>query len=165
MRRPHLPSSLPHPPYPTAASVTADALGDGRFILYDANGDIWIEDAADAQTYAKVASGYTGDPGFIAVAPDGHTCLVCSGMTGLFWVFDASTLTGTALTIGSDMTNSYWGEWINDTQIIVDRSDEPVAWSFISELGLLDISNQSAPQFAVVVSNKGRRFRGTRAHG
>ena len=107
-------------PASTAFGVVADTLGDGRFIAYDGT-NIWIQDAVGVNAYTNVATGYTGDPAIIAVNPDGHTCLIGAGFTGELWLFDANAPAdaGTPLvTSGSD----FFAEWINVTQVVIDRA-------------------------------------------
>lgn len=141
-------------PVTTGFGVVADTLGDGRFIAYDGT-NIWIQDAVDANAYTNVATGYTGDPAIIAVSPDGHTCLVGAGFTGQLWLFDANAPAdaGAPLaTSGSDFS----AEWINATQVVIDRAFfvGPGPFDFEAELVLLDISTK-APTLQTVVSAKG----------
>jgi len=139
-------------PTTTAFGVVADTLGDGRFIAYDGT-NIWIQDAVDANAYTDVATGYTGDPAIIAVNPDGHTCLVGAGFTGELWLFDADAPADAGaplLTSGSD----FFAEWINTTQVVIDRAFfvGPGAFDFEAELILLDIGTTTV---RTVVSAKG----------
>lgn len=104
---------------PTTAMVVAGSLSDGRFILYDGNGDIWIEEGRGAGNYTKAASGYFGDPGFIAVAPDGHRCLVSSGYTGMLWLFDANAPANAGSPVLT-LSGGYWAAWIDNQRLLVD---------------------------------------------
>jgi hypothetical protein len=104
---------------PTTAMVVAGGLADGRFILYDGNGDIWIESGRGAGNYAKVASGYFGDPGFIAVAPDGHRCLVSSGYTGMLWLFDANAPVNAGSPLVT-LSGGYWAAWLDNQKLLID---------------------------------------------
>jgi len=141
-------------PIATGFGVVADTLGDGRFIAYDGT-NIWIQDVVGANAYTNVATGYTGDPAIIAVNPDGHTCLVGAGFFGDLWLFDADAPADAGaplLTSSSD----FFAEWINTTQVVIDRAFfvGPGAFDFEAELVLLDVSTK-APTLKTVVSAKG----------
>jgi hypothetical protein len=149
-----IPSFSEQTNFPPAAGfgVVADTLGDGRFIVYDGL-NIWIQDSVDANAYTNVATGYTGDPAIIAVSSDGHTCLVGAGFTGELWLFDAEAPADAGaplLTSGSD----FWAEWINASQVVIDRAVfvGPGMFDFEAELILLDITG---PAVRTVVSAKG----------
>lgn len=142
--------------FPTATGfgVVADSLGDGRFIAYDGT-NIWIQDAVDANAYTNVATGYTGDPAIIAVNPDGHTCLVGAGFTGELWLFDANAPADAGTPVAMSSAD-FFAEWINPTQVLIDRAFfvGPGAFDFEAELVLLDISTK-APTLTPVLSAKG----------
>ncbi|MCP4645955.1 MAG: hypothetical protein GY851_36255 [bacterium] len=134
-----------------AYGIAADALGDGRFILYDGN-EILIQDAVDSDSFTSVASGYIGDPGFIAVAPDGHTCLVSAGYGGQLWLFDANAPVnaGTAF----DTVSNFHGVWLSDTLVLIDLAVwvGPGAFDYAAEQGILDVTS---PGSYKTVVNKG----------
>ena len=137
------------------SSVVGDALGDGRFILYQggAAGRIFIESEADSGTYVDACGGYGGDPGFLAVAPDGHTCMVCSGSGGNYWFLDAHAPADAGAAFFS-LANSYSGVWISSTQLIVDYAIG--SWpNYEAYVGILDVSNPLLPVFRDVVDSGG----------
>ncbi len=141
-------------PVSTAFGVVADTLGDGRFVAYDGT-NIWVQDAVGTNAYTNVATGYTGDPAIIAVNPDGHTCLVGAGFTGDLWLFDANAPSDAGaplVTSGSD----FFAEWINATQVVIDRAFfvGPGPFDYEAELILVDVSTIS-PTVSTVVSAKG----------
>ncbi|HEO70913.1 MAG TPA: hypothetical protein ENN80_06575 [Candidatus Hydrogenedentes bacterium] len=146
------------PGYPAMAGpVVADVLGDGRFILYEGlgsgGGNIYIEHAKGSGTFSLSATGYQGDPAFIAVAPDGHTCLIGGGAVDWLgdpsndwvWLFDAdhpadapATDPGTGYV--SDglalVLNNWWGAWLNEHLVLMEAAD--AMW--VGEIGILDVN-------------------------
>jgi len=156
--------------YPSVfGPVVADVLGDGRFILYEGSGtsggNIYIEDAAGSGTFGLVATGYQGDPGFIAVAPDGHTCLIGAGgvdwvgdiENDWVWLFDAdnpsnapATDPGTGYVADglAIVRNNFWGVWIDSTHVLIESADE--FWS--GQIGILDVATGT---YRVVVNKVG----------
>jgi len=135
----------------------ADMLPDGRFILVDSAGTVWLQTGLYNDAYEELATGYAGDPGFIAASPDAHTVVICSGFGGHYWFLDIKhpVDAGTPLSCvdGSgtpiSLTSSYWGEWISADRLLVDRA--PVFLE--SELGIIDFSG-SVPVYKVVVNGK-----------
>ncbi len=140
--------------YPAVGgTVVADALGDGRFILYDGDG-VYIENAVDAGTFTLVASGYAGDPAFIAVAPDGHRCLLGAGAAGTFgapaddwiWQFDANSPADAGASGMIALENNYWGVWLDNDTAMIEAGP-----GYVGEIGILEVSTKTYQQ----VVNKG----------
>ncbi len=141
----------PMPDYPDVSkSVVADVLGNGRFILYDGD-SVYIEHYPDRGTFAEVASGYIGDPAFITVAPDGHRCLLGAGEVDFggdpnndwLWLFDADNpedappvdINGYVSDGLMLLTSTYWGEWLNNDLVLIERAP-----GWVSELGIVDVT-------------------------
>jgi len=132
------------PGYPAVSqSVVADVLGNGRFILYDGNG-IYVEDGVNAGTFTQIAEGYLGDPAFVAVAPDGHTCLIGAGevdWTGdpsndWVWLFDAHAPQDASPSGGLALiTSAYAAVWLTDRLVLLD-----CAPGWVSELAIFDVN-------------------------
>lgn len=79
--------------YPSPAegsfSVAGAALPDGRLLLW--NGDtLFVQRGLGVDAFDPVAAGYTGDPGFIALAPDGRTALLGAGFSGDLYLVDTA---------------------------------------------------------------------------
>jgi hypothetical protein len=79
---------VPDAPAAFAFDIASGVLGDGRFVLWDGD-TVLVEAAVDSDEYEVLATGYAGDPGFLAVAPDGHTLILGTGFTGDFFLLDA----------------------------------------------------------------------------
>jgi len=136
---------------PVSNNAVAAVLGDGRFIVYDGD-KVFVEDGADAGTFIELASGYLGDPAFIAVAPDGHRCLLGAGevdwesdpSNDWVWLFDVRAPEDAPPVDGfgdvSDglalVTSNYWGTWLDDDLVLIEAAP-----GWISELGILDVTD------------------------
>lgn len=132
-------------------NAVADVLGDGRFIVYDGD-KVFVETGADEGTFIELASGYLGDPAFIAVAPDGHRCLLGAGevdwesdpSNDWVWLLDADAPEDAPPVDGfgnvSDglalVTSNYWGTWIDDDLVLIEAAP-----GWVSELGILDVTD------------------------
>ena len=130
-------------PSPAAGAfgVAADFLGDGSLIAY--NGErVFVEDSPGADAYTNSYSGFTGDPGFLATAPDGVNALVCGGASGGLWLFDSANPDDAGDPFFA-LENTFSGEFISDDTVIVDRAEIVANGStptYASELGILDLS-------------------------
>jgi hypothetical protein len=141
-------------PLSTYPAVTGPAvaavLGDGRFILYDGDA-VYIETDADSGAFTQVATGYLGDPAFIAVTPDGRRCLLGAGevdWTGdpnndWVWLFDADAPQNAPPVDGfgnvSDglalVTTNYWAAWLNDDLVLIENAP-----GWVSQWVILDVN-------------------------
>ena len=69
--------NLPQPA-PGAFTIVGTNLPDGRFVLWNGDG-VYVQSEVGGGIFGLAAKGYAGDPGFIALAPDGHTLLLGAG--------------------------------------------------------------------------------------
>jgi hypothetical protein len=126
---------------PGAFGIRAEGLPDGRFIVW--NGDaVFLQIMAGGDTFKEVASGYAGEPGFVAVAPDGHTVLLGAGssFSGKLYVFD--TRAPVNYSPGSEVAavTHYYGVYLTQDLVLLDRLTDDSA---TSELVVLDLSSPS----------------------
>jgi len=129
---------------PGAYGVVASGLSDGRFVVW--NGDtvyvqsrapVYLDGWTGEEHFRPIASGYAGDPGFIAVAPDGHTVLLGAGYSGKLYLLDTeypedyipgsevatvTHYTGVFLTQDLVLLDSLKGDYSTDELAIVDVS-------------------------------------------
>lgn len=76
-------------PAPGAFGVTGIGLPNGKLLLW--NGDqLYLQQGVNTDAFSVMAGGYAGDPGFMALAPDGHTVLLGQGYFGNLYVFDVN---------------------------------------------------------------------------
>ena len=151
-----LPGFLAMPGFPSetpAFGVTAAALMDGRFIAWDGDA-IFVEDAPGAGTFSVVADGYAGDPGFIAVSPDGETALLGAGFTGDMYLINVDDPGEPEVFVNTQ--NHFSGAYLNTNQVLFDRAlsvDPNDPFAMQPELAILDLSGE--PEVRTVVANKG----------
>lgn len=113
--------------------VVGTYLSDGRFIVW--NGDaVYIQSEAGLDDFVSVATGYVGDPGFIAMAPDGQTALLGSGFsmppsTSMLYLLDTqnpqdyaevSEIQGREIEVPSH----YWGVYLTADLVALDRGTD-----------------------------------------
>ena len=68
-------------PAPGSFNVVGTNLADGRLILW--NGDqVFVQRLVNADDYIRIASGFAGDPSFVALSPSGQTLLMGPGGYG-----------------------------------------------------------------------------------
>lgn len=139
-------------PAPGAYVVTGTALGDGRYLVW--NGDtVQIETATGSGVFQPVADGYAGDPGFAAVASDGHTVILGGGFNGNLYLFD--TWQPQDFTPASIVANRlhFTGTFLTDTLVLVDAGKPDFTGS---ELAIVDLADTK--QSARTVVRKSARY-------
>jgi hypothetical protein len=147
----HQLNGFPSSPGGFGFSVTSAALGDGRFILWDGDA-VFLETAPGAGTFAPLADGYSGDPAFIAVAPDGHTCLLGAGYSGDLFVLDAAAPVSSGVPVAN--LSHFSGVFISADKVVVDAAIDLGGSVYEAELGVLDLS-VDPPAYQKVVAEKG----------
>jgi len=138
-------------PAPAAFGVTAAALPDGRFLAW--NGDtVFLQFAPDTDAFHPVATGYAGDPGFIALAPDGQSAVLGAGFSGDLYSF--SVAAPQDFTPASVIANEphYSGTFLTPTLLLVDAGQPAFAGS---ELRILDLSGNKGATPVTVLSVPG----------
>lgn len=144
-------TGFPSSPGGFGFSVASAALGDGRFILWDGDA-VLVETAPKSGTFQHLAGGYPGDPAFIAVAPDGHTCLLGAGYSGDLFVLDAAAPVSAAAAITN--ARHFSGVFVSDTLVVLDSAVDLGGWVYEAELGILDLASDP-PAYQKVVAQKG----------
>ncbi len=121
---------------PGSFGVTGSSLPDGRLILWNGS-DVFIQNAPGGATLEIVATGYQGDPSFVAIAPDGYTALLGPGFSPMVYLFD--TRTPTDFVAGSEIAapNHFSGAFLNQDLVVMDRGLDDFS---ASELVVLDLS-------------------------
>jgi hypothetical protein len=142
--------NFPAAPAEFSFFVSPDTLRDGRFVLYDGN-DVLVQSGQGVDGFSTIATGYSGDPAFIAVAPDGYRCLLGAGFGASIYLVDAEAPTDNGAAIAS-IDGHFAAEFINDDLVLIDRgvivSFDP--FTVEADLGILDLSIDP-PTFTVVV--------------
>ena len=121
---------------PGAFGVQAVALPDGRWVVW--NGDaVFLETLVGGDEFKEVASGYAGDPGFIAVSPDGHTVMLGAGMSGKLYRFDVKRPVNYTPAADLGVVSHYWGAFLTDTLVAIDKLTDDYS---TDEIVIIDIS-------------------------
>lgn len=142
---------ITHFPSPAAGSfsVVGANLPDGRLVIW--NGDqVFIQTQAGSGLFGLVASGYSGDPGFITIAPDGQTALLGAGFSTNLYLLDTANpvdfIPGAELAGPTHFTGAY----LTPTLVVLDRANDSFTGS---ELVVLDLSTaKSAPAVQFLLS-------------
>ncbi|HNT89899.1 MAG TPA: immunoglobulin domain-containing protein, partial [Candidatus Hydrogenedentes bacterium] len=136
-------------PAPGAYVVTGAALGDGRYLIWDGDA-VYIESATGTGGFAPVADGYAGDPGFAAVAEDGHTAVLGGGFNGNLYLFDADQPEDFAPESIVANRPHFTGAFLTDTLVIVDAAKPDFSGS---ELAIVDLAAKGGSAVAVVTKS------------
>lgn len=138
--------TVPLPNFPPASGfgVVGDNLPDGRLVVWD-GGTVFVQAFPRADVWSRVAGGYEGDPGFLAVAPDGHTVLLGPGFAEFAYLLDLENPTdyvpGSELTVPSHFS----GVFLTQNLVAIDRGD----FGQPAEVVILDVGdtkNAAAPR-------------------
>lgn len=145
----HAADTLQNLPAPVGFTLTGTGLPDGRFAIYNGDG-VYFQNGAGVDGFTEVATGYEGDPSFIAVSPSGATLLLGAGgfgqpYTGNIYEVDVANpqdYTPAALVTNR---NHYAAVFLTETLVLIDAGD------FIdSELAILDLNAKSGGPVTVL---------------
>jgi hypothetical protein len=135
-------------PVPAAGAfgVTGLGLPNGRLLVWDGDA-LHLQKAVDADAFQRIAGGYAGDPGFVALSPDGATVLLGQGFGGALYRFlpNAPVSFSPAAVVGS--VPHYSGVFLTESLVLLDT----VRLDFSgTDLQVLDVSGaKSAPRMVV----------------
>jgi len=133
---------------PSAFGVTGDALPDGRLIVW--NGDVvFVQAGVNEDAFNPAAEGYAGDPGFVAVSPDGTTAILGAGFAGELYRLNLGTLPDFEPSSVIDTVPHFDGIMLTNELVLLDagRSDFSGA-----DLLVASISAKSTMQWVPVVT-------------
>lgn len=129
---------------PSAFGVTAAALPDGRFLVW--NGDtVFVQFAPNADSFQPIATGYIGDPSFVAIAPDGQEAILGAGFSGDLYRLNLNNPQDFAPSAVVANAPHFAGVYLTQDLLLVDAGKPAFAGS---ELAIVDLS--SAKRGAVV---------------
>lgn len=130
---------VPQFPQPAAGAfgVVGTATSAGRFVFWDGD-TVYLQASAGSDVLTEIATGYAGDPGFLAIAPDGRTLLMGAGFRTAIYLLDlgnpADFVDGDAITAPEHFS----GAFLSSNLIVLDRFVERLDGS-ASELVVLDL--------------------------
>jgi hypothetical protein len=141
-----------HLPNPAEGSffVVGANLPDGRFILW--NGDtVYLQTQVNGGLFGTAGSGYAGDPGFIAMSPDGQTALLGAGFSTRLYLYD--TLNPAPYTPEVEIAGPthFSGTFLTEDLVVLDRSTDDFS---ATELVILDLSSSKSAPTTVSVLTK-----------
>lgn len=127
---------VPQFPQPADGSFTVvgTATPNGRFILWDGDA-VFLQAAPRSHDLQEIATGFTGDPAFLALAPDGRTLAMGGGFNGRLYFIDIVTPTDFDEAGGFDVPTHFSGAYLNNTLLLVDRSTDDFS---ATELVIID---------------------------
>lgn len=128
--------SCPRAANRTYGNIAVRALPDGRLLVWDGDA-LYVQKLLGGNGFKRIASGYAGDVGFMAVSPDGHTVLLGAGMSGKLYKFDVQAPADYTAAADLGVVSHYWGAFISNTLVIIDKLTDDYS---TDELVLIDIS-------------------------
>lgn len=137
-----------------ATGLAVKALPDGRLLVWN-GGTIYREVLPRADGFEPIATGYVGDPGFMALSPDGHTVLLAAGYSRKLYLLDLndphpySASSEIAPTGYPDSLSQYAGVFLNDSLVLIDSGS--MASPATSDLGVFDVQNPAGGYRSVMV--------------
>ncbi len=144
--------NAPTPSSP-ATGLAVKALPDGCLLVWNGS-TIYREPLPRADTFKAIATGYAGDPGFMALSPDGHTVLLAAGYSKKLYLLDLNN--PQSYSPASEIAPSgypggysqYAGVFLTDSLVLMDSGS--MAATATSELGVFDVLNPAAGYRAVM---------------
>ncbi len=99
--------------------VVGAALPDGRLVVW--NGDqVFTQQYPGIDRFQPIAAGYPGDPGFIAVSPDGHTVALGSGYGGQVYLLDLNEPVDARQNPPTLTFSHYGGAFLTEDLLLLD---------------------------------------------
>jgi len=117
-------------------NIAVRALLDGRLLVWDGDA-LYVQKLLSGDGFNRIASGYAGDVGFMAISPDGHTALLGAGISGKLYKFDVQTPVDYSSAADLGVVSHYWGAFISNTLVVIDKLTDDYT---TDELVIIDIS-------------------------
>ena len=143
-------------PSTTRYSVVGVGLPDGRLLVW--NGDaVYAQAAPNVDRFSVVASGYAGDPAFMALSPDGHTVLMGAGgyigdsYENQIYAYDANNPADYSPSSVVLTRAHFSGAFLTENLVLIDAGTP--TWN--SELVILDLNSKAG---LVAVVTKGEEY-------
>lgn len=136
------------------SSPTGVALPNGRLLIWN-GASVFLQKFPGADAFLEIATGYTGDPAFAALAPDGHTVLLGAGGFGGepylndLYLFDANNPQD--FTPGAVVRNAphFTGTFLTQNLVLLEVGRTDFSGS---ELHVIDIASKSLARNTLVVA-------------
>ena len=142
-------------PAPFSFGVVGGALPDGRLVVW--NGDtVYLQYDVGVDSFTPIATGYVGDPAFLAVRPDGHSLLLGQGWLGAVYALDVFNPSDFEPSSIVTTLSHFSGALLTSNLLLLDVGTE----SFSSALEIVDLSGAKSGTVAVVT--KSDQYAGTK---
>ena len=136
-------------PAPFSYDVVGGALPDGRLVVW--NGDtVYLQYDVGTDSFAPIASGYSGDPAFLIVRPDGQNLLLGAGWSGAVYTLDVYNPTDFTPSSVVTTLSHFAGALLTPTLLLLDVGTE----SFSSALEIVDLSGAKSGGVSVVTKSE-----------
>jgi len=146
--------------FPSAAAssygIVMTASPDGRLLVWD-GWTIWEQAFLGGDRFAEVAQGYLGDPGFMALSPDGHRLVLGAGYSGAVHILDLDAPADYEADSEILVTGHYSGVMVSENLLLVDRLADDYA---TTELAIVNISADPASVVTVMAKPPASDFNG-----
>jgi hypothetical protein len=130
-------------PAPGSFSVAGVALSDGRLCLWN-GAELYVQKLPNVDAFQRTATGYAGDPSFMALSPNGQTLLLGPGGFGdipyrgqLYTVDVAAMPDFSPASVAIENQDHFSGAFLTDTLALLDVGKPDFAGS---ELHVTDVS-------------------------
>jgi hypothetical protein len=135
--------AVPQFPQPadTAFGVVGTSTPSGNFVLWDGD-TVYVQPSSGSHELTEIATGYLGDPGFVAIAPDGHTLLMGAGFTPALYLLDLNAPVDFEDGDTIAAPTHFFGGYLSADLIILDRTTDDF---MSSELVVLDLGDLASP--------------------
>ncbi len=121
-------------------SVVGAALSSGQYLVW--NGEtVYRQNAVGSDSWDAIATGYLGDPGFIAITPDGAKALLGPGYyTKAYWL-DLANPVDYEASCEIAVPTQFGGAFLSNSLLAIDRGKDD--WSG-TELVVVDASGSKS---------------------
>jgi hypothetical protein len=129
-------------------AIIGTSLPDGRLLVW--NGEtLFIQYAVDVDSFATLATGYIGDPGFIDLVDNGTSAVLGEGFGGRIYRVDLSQAADFSAGAVVATQSHYSGVMLSDSLTLLDAG----TIDFSSELIIVDISGAKVAPTTVVTKS------------
>ncbi|MCA1901955.1 MAG: hypothetical protein LDL53_07025 [Candidatus Hydrogenedens sp.] len=137
-------------PQPASGSyfVTSAPLTDGTFLIWNGN-EIFKQTTPANDNFSLITSGYIGDPGFIAISPDGKKAILGQGYLGNLYLLDLDNPQDfTPSSIVGNISH-YYGIFLTEDLLLLDITKLDFSGS---EIHVLSVFTKNVVDTKLIVS-------------
>ena len=132
------------PQFPQTADGAFGVVGTstpfGRFILWDGE-TVFRQTTIGGHEFLPIATGYIGDPGFLAVSPNGQTLLMGAGFSPTIYLLNLANPQDYEAGDEIDAPDHFSGAFLNGDLIILDRTTDDLSATELVVLSIAELTN------------------------